>query len=273
MLGGILAGALSGGAQAADQLATDQIKQNQDAARAKLESELAVERERQVARLREQIRREGNAYDTVGEGGQNKLKYKELETDLATRQEVWRRQQIDPIDVDKEAKIEKAKADVETETTIARGNNKKYTKAKENIATALESPSLRASRAASTEGQQLENKIKRDLWDLELQRREAIKAGDTAKAQQIEEMQNRTAGKAGDTGYEIVKTIRETDPLTGETKERTETTVRRPAPAAASPAAGVPPSGAPYKEGQRLRGPDGKLYIVQNGRPVPYAGK
>ena len=50
-----------------------------------------------------------------------------------------------------------------------------------------------------------------------------------------------------------------------------------PSPASAAPAApqrggaSTPkPSGkAPYQEGQRLRGPDGKTYVVRNGKPVP----
>lgn len=32
------------------------------------------------------------------------------------------------------------------------------------------------------------------------------------------------------------------------------------------------PGKAPYPEGTKMKGPDGKLYIVKNGQPVPYGG-
>jgi len=41
-----------------------------------------------------------------------------------------------------------------------------------------------------------------------------------------------------------------------------------PAPQSA-PQAPTQVAASPYKEGQKLRGPDGKTYVVQNGQPVP----
>lgn len=46
-----------------------------------------------------------------------------------------------------------------------------------------------------------------------------------------------------------------------------------PEKAPAAPAApGTKPAPAPYPDGTKLTGPDGKTYIVKNGEPVPYGG-
>ncbi len=115
--------------------------------------------------------------------------------------------------------------------------------------------------------------MKRDMWDLEQQRRKAIDAGDTAAVERIEAKQRSLSKKASDEGYDITKVIEEEDPLTGEVKRRTETTSRRPASAApANKPQQAPAGGAPYKDGTILRRGN-ELFIVRDGKPVPYSGK
>jgi hypothetical protein len=273
MLGGILAGALSGGAQAGGQIADTEIKQRNDTAMRELESKLAVEREAQVARLRESIRREGVIYDTTGEGGQAKLKYGRQEGQQKNELEVEGEKQMGPVRAANEAAKTREVEGAKTDVTKQRGSDKAFLGAQQNIADASESRSTKSARAASTAGQNLENQMKRDMWDLEQQRRKAIDAGDTAAVERIEAKQRSLSKKASDEGYDITKVIEEEDPLTGEVKRRTETTSRRPASAApANKPQQAPAGGAPYKDGTILRRGN-ELFIVRDGKPVPYSGK
>ncbi len=273
MLGGILAGALSGGAQAGGQIADTEIKQRNDAAMRELESKLAVEREAQVARIRENMRRESHLWDKKGPGAEATLEYGRKEGQQKNELAVEGARQLAPVQADAAAQRKRAEEDVETSVTISRGNDPKFTGAKQNIADAGESRSVKAARSASTAGQNLENQMKKDMWDLEQQRRKAIDAGDTAAVERIEAKQRSLSKKASDEGYDITKTIEETDPLTGETKVRTETTTRRPASAATpNKPQQSPAGGAPYKDGTILRRGN-ELFIVKDGRPVPYSGK
>jgi hypothetical protein len=42
-----------------------------------------------------------------------------------------------------------------------------------------------------------------------------------------------------------------------------------PAPPKAAPPAAPAPKGTPYPDGTKLKGPDGRMYVVRNGQPVP----
>lgn len=81
MLGGLIAGALSGGANAVGQIADTQIAQQGKMALSKYESDLAVERQTAVARLQQTIGREDALWGTTGEGGQAKVKLAGQEAD------------------------------------------------------------------------------------------------------------------------------------------------------------------------------------------------
>lgn len=74
-LGGIIAGALSGGAQAVGQVADTQIQTNQRKDLATFESQLQMERQTALARLQQSIGREDTLYNTTGEGGKAKTAY------------------------------------------------------------------------------------------------------------------------------------------------------------------------------------------------------
>lgn len=75
MLGGLIAGALAGGANAVGQLADNQIQKQTRMELSKYESDLATDRATAVARLQQTIGREDALYNTTGEGGQAKLKF------------------------------------------------------------------------------------------------------------------------------------------------------------------------------------------------------
>jgi len=272
MLGGILAGALAGGAKAGEQIADNAIQERTKTRQMELENKLQMERQAQVERLRQSIGREDKLWSTTGEGGKAQLEHTKQLEGVKTDAEVDRETRLGPVKAQNKAAETQAAADVETNVIKKRGSDKDYVDSKQKLTDAGESTSTKSSRAVSTQSQSLDNKIKQEAWKLESERRAALDAGDTARVEQIEKKLRALSNKS-DEGYDIVKTITETDPLTAETKTRTEVTTRRPsnAPVKQKP---PPKGGAPFAEGARIRDREtGQLFIIKNGEPVPYGGK
>lgn len=75
MLAGLVAGAMGGGAQAVGQIADGQIQKQTRMDLAQFESQLQMDRAAQLARLQQTMAREDQTYNTVGQGGQEKLEF------------------------------------------------------------------------------------------------------------------------------------------------------------------------------------------------------
>jgi hypothetical protein len=165
MWGGLIAGAISGGAQAAGQIADDQIKQNEREKLLRIQQEME---ERRLVRA-DQLARERMMWevDTSPDGYATKKTAAEtareksvqgVRTDAAVGQA---RQMID-VDVDREKKlapvkrdnavsqaaaVKKAENQVALEDTLAKGSNKDYLKALGALNDANQSSAARASAA------------------------------------------------------------------------------------------------------------------------------
>lgn len=265
MLGGILAGAMKGGAQAGMEIADAELAQRRKAEMMQLEQQLAIERADAIARRQQAIAREDQTYNTTGQGGQEKLAFKKKEGEVETDAEVAKRQKLDPLDVAKAGSMQKAKNDEDTRAVTERGNNKGYLTAKQREADAGESSSLKSSRGESTRGARIENDQKAEVANLRKRAEQMRARGDEAGAVKLEDEIARRQGAKPGSEYDLEKVVEESeDPATGAKIRRERTERRKPATAAGKP----PPAGAPYAEGARLIGPDGKFYIVKGGKPV-----
>ncbi len=265
MLGGILAGAMKGGAQAGVEIADAELAQRRKAETMQLEQQLAIERADAIARRQQAIAREDQTYNTTGQGGQEKLSFKAREAEVDRTTKVADRQALDPLDIDKADKIQRAKDAAGRDDVKAKGGDKDFLKARQADTDAGVSSSTKAVQGESARGARIDNDQKAEIANLRKRAEQMRARGDEAGALKLEdEILRRQGAKAG-SEYDIEKvtTVSE-DPATGakETRERTER--RRPGTSEKQP----PKAGAPYAEGARLVGPDGKFYIVKGGKPV-----
>lgn len=216
MLGGILAGALSGGAKAGVDIADKTIEKNQKSDLMRLEQQLAIEREDQIDRLRQRRAREDQTYNTTGKGAEEKLGYKKRETAVETEGAVEREKQLGPVKAENRGQETTAVGKAETRVLAERYNDKAYLEGKQKEADASESRSLRASRAASTEATTLSNADKREVVALRKQAEDLRARGDVAKAEELERRISgiQTGKRGGEKSYsDAVSAARELNKL------------------------------------------------------------
>lgn len=176
-LGGIIAGALGGGAQAVGQIADTQIKQNNWVEQAQVEQRLAIEREEAIARRRAQIARDDTLERATGPiaDAELALRARQGAVDNATATE-------------REGTVGRVRGQVERENAAAYATPEgagalRGLKAKANSS---ESDSIVGSRAASTEGQRIANTTAREEQDLVRKARELRNRGDEEGAAKVE---------------------------------------------------------------------------------------
>lgn len=75
MLGGLIAGAMSGGANAVGQIADTQIQKQTRMDLSSFESQLQMDRAAQLARLQQTMAREDQTYNTTGQGATEKIEF------------------------------------------------------------------------------------------------------------------------------------------------------------------------------------------------------
>jgi hypothetical protein len=261
--GGILAGAVAGGAGAAQDMARGAIEDERKLSLTDQLSAIEEKRQMRIAEAAELRRRAGRQADT--------------EQDLANAPRV-RESAV----ADKRA-VGTAAADVEREATIAAGSDPSYLKSKKAIAVAGQAPERYSpdtlARAELTRIQVGDEKKRRELLDRKAdiesgslrgdQRARALKQID----QQLAQLERATAGKKVDE-YDTEKVREETsvDPLTGEpttktVRERIEkrrpTPGKKEEPAAAAPEA--PRDMAQRKVGTTYNTPRGPAVWRGNG--------
>lgn len=261
MLGGILAGALSGGAKAGVDIADKTIAQNQKSDLMRLEQQLAIEREDQIGRLRQRRERADQTYNTTGKGAEEKLGYKKREAAVETEGAVEREKQLGPVKAENRGRETTAVGKAETGVLAERYNDKAYLEGKQKEADASESRSVRASRAASTEATNLSNADKREVGALRKQAEELRARGDVTKAEELERRISRieSGGRGSKSDeYDAVKVITEReDPATGEKVREEKFERRKPGGASSGP-----------KEGQESTSKSGKPIVFRNGQWV-----
>lgn len=240
---GILAGALQGGAQAAGQVADETIKQNNTLALQKAQSDLALERESQIARLQSNLRLSEDAAlnDQNSANGQNRLAMRE---------------KTNAQDVARDTAAAKGRLAAEADQTSANGANPAYLKGVKATAEAKETDSEKSVRAAQVRASNAQTDIaKLDVEDKRMfrklsdeftgmppveQQTPQQKERTVQIQRQLEVLRNRT-GQAKDPEYDTVETNTEKIGDDG-TKTVTKTTSkRRPG---AAPAAAAQDSGA-----------------------------
>ena len=147
--GGIIAGALGGGAQAVGQIADTQIAQNQKMDMARMEQQLALER----MQAQERIRQSGVLAENSGPIGEAKAAQVGRETAARVKSETTglmsRYQQLTPLEVERQKQLDKGKVDTEIDATKRRGADSDYLKSERALADAKESSATRASAASS----------------------------------------------------------------------------------------------------------------------------
>lgn len=196
MWGGILAGAMGGGAKAAVDIADGELAQRRKTELMQLEQQLAIERAEAIARRQQTIDRENQTYNTTGQGGAEKLDFKKRESAVETEAEVAKRRAVDPLDVAKAGDMEGARQTAATNATKARGADKDYLRARQAETDAGESTSTKSSRAESTRGSRLENDEKAELTSLRKRAEEMRARGDEEGAKKIDDqIARRKTGK------------------------------------------------------------------------------
>lgn len=293
--GGIIAGALGGGAQAAGQIADTQIAQNQKMDMARMEQQLALER----MQAQERIRQSGVLAENSGPIGEAKAAQVGRETAARVGGEttglVSRYQQLTPLEVERQKQLDKGKVDTEIDATKRRGADKDYLTAEQRLTDAKESSATKASAAAST------YKLGREkiIDQLRDQLAEQRSMGNEDAAKMIEQQISALSGGGGKNFSDVASVMKTfenmaaaeeaplKDPIAAaqmpeDEKKRRQENAREYRQMAATigsdvsgkrgvnsqPAGGPPKGGAPYQEGTRLVGPDGKFYVVKNGKPV-----
>lgn len=239
--GGIIAGALGGGAQAVGQIADSQIDTNKRKDLAQHQAEIDIAKQEAIARTSESIRREGVIYDSTGEGGDARRKADVLRTKEVGAAEtgvaVDRTTQVGTaqtgVELDREGKLAPAKVKtagliaseqdrVRREGVIASGSDPAYLKAERAIAMTRHFDSGAGLRKVQEEAARLDlegKKVAKALIDKYTAEKDPIK-----KAELIQEMTVRGLIKSGEFDTEKV-TEEKTNP--DGTVVKTERTQKR----------------------------------------------
>ena len=259
--GGIIAGALGGGAQAAGQIADDQIKQNQRVDLMRVQQEIEEQKLRYADELAKNralwevdTSPEGYAAKRTAADTTREKSLQGVRTDAAVDQatrlipvELQKEQTLAPVRqtnaVNQATAVKKAELETVNADLLAKGNNPEMLKALRNVAAAGESSAVRASAALT----QLSIDEKKQVAKL-LTEYENPKTPEERRATITQSLIARGVLKSNkgetDTYTETTKT---TDPETGQEKTVTQTKRRQPEPGnAARPAEGPQQSDVDY---------------------------
>lgn len=269
MIGGLIAGALGGAGQAMANIGLEQQKQNQRVETMNIEQQLAIERDAAIQRNRIAGEKELVMFNTDGEGGQAKQRYdartRRDAADVAVDQN--RRTTSDTI-----AANEDALRRFGTDKTLQQGVRAKAQ------AGHIESAGSAASAALAYEqlGQlRTVNQAVKALADAQasgadqatidaLQARvDVLRGGKSGNMSDIASMSNSLMAQA--TKLQELGQEEEAAALRAEAAALRRGVGQKRGIQAPGEA---PRAGAPYKDGAELVGPDGKLYVVRNGKPV-----
>ena len=267
--GGIIAGALGGGAQAVGQMADQQLDVNAKKDLAQHLADIDIAKQEAIARTSESIRREGVLYDTTGEGGVAKRSAAVAQTKEVGAAETGvmgeRETTLAPIKAKTEGLLAGARATAEREATLAKGSDPAYLKAERALAMTRHFDDGAGLRQVQLKVANLELASKekaQKLIDAYAAEKDPVK-----KAELIQEMTVRGLIKPGE--YDTEKVIEEKTNPDGSTTKTERTQKRTPG----TPDLPDTAAAAPCPEGTELRGKDGKMYVVQGGKPVLKATK
>lgn len=167
--GGIIAGALGGGAQAVGQIAEGQIQNNQRLDLAREMSTIDEQKQLRIAQANETMRRDANAYDTTGQGGTNKLDFQARSTAQNNTADVKKASDMIPVEAERAGAVTKATNTAATAATIENGANPAFLSAVRALESAKESSGTRASAALASAEAQLKGEQLRDFKDLRVE--------------------------------------------------------------------------------------------------------
>lgn len=286
MFGGMLAGAIGGGAQAADQIATSEIEKQQRLDYAKQISQMEEEKARRLAEFQEQQRRSGALWDKTGEGGEASRTALGKELAIKSDANVAEQVKLGPVAAKNAALAATATADAAAEEAKKHAADPTYIAAVSKLKLADPEVAARIAQAKAainasnahagmlavqTAGLKLDVEDKKKLNGLYDQASDILTdadMNDTDRAKALGKVQQQITlikSKTGQTGakdpeLDTVTTEKTTTDDKGNTTKTTTKEVRRPGRGGDEK--------APYADGTELRGKDGKLYVVQGGQPV-----
>jgi hypothetical protein len=164
--GGIIAGAMGGGAQAVGQIAEGQIQNNQRIDLAKEQAAIDEAKQLRIAQANEQLRRSANEYDTTGAGGTQKLDYQARSTAQTNAAALDQSKAMVPVEAERAGAVATATGEAATQTALDQGSNPAFLKAVAALESAKESSGTRASAALASAEAQLKGEQLRDFKDL-----------------------------------------------------------------------------------------------------------
>lgn len=157
--------------------------------------------------------------------------------------------------------------DIDREETIRRGNDKGYLGSIRNQAQAKHIESADSVASAETKREELKLKRQRgQLFDNVVNATTPEARANAERNLQVFDAKYSTGSANAET--DTVKTTEEKFNDDGSTT-KTETTAKRRAAPSAPSTNPTQPNGPKYTDGTRLRGKDGKTYVVKNGVPTP----
>lgn len=250
--GGIVAGGIGGGAAQAVDVAREGLQTDRRVDAARILSQIEEQKQMRLAEFAQNMARQQQTYNTSGAGGDELLAFSRRqgeqanEVALAGRRAEASDSGITQGMADRAGAVAKATGEAQTEQDIKRATAMLPMEIKKAYAVA--DAHARAMRAnEKSPGAELQAKIN---------------AIEQAIGRPLNEQQK--LGVFGLTnGESDTETVKETTyGKDGLMVETTHTQKRRP-----GAAAGEPP--APYQDGTVLKGKDGNVYVVRDGRPVP----
>jgi hypothetical protein len=282
--GGIIAGALQGGAAQAIDNANTQIAQNNKIDFAKLESQLATERDAASQNLRYTLDKQGKLDSATGPLADAITARKVQDTTAVgqaqTGVDVDRTQRMTPALAAQTTALTTAKADAERASTIASGDDPKYTSALKAITAASHFYGPQDQLAAQNlKRMVLEDKLRDSLASekdpqirADINRQIADISGKGETPADIEKQLD-SAARAHAAAVKAASDIT-LDPSTREEAKASIAVIRNQMERLNSKlGAEKPGEKAPYAEGTELRDKSGQVFVVKDGKPVPKDGK
>jgi hypothetical protein len=206
--GGVLAGALGGGAAATASVADDRIQMRNREAVMRLDAELDAQRAEQVARIKQQFDREQQTYNTVGQGGQEQLQHARALEDQRTAAEVSRAQQLGPIQAEqaaaRETQVRTAAAEAARKAQADLGKDPAALAGIEAEARAKRDPNSNAASVASAAAARADTARQQGIQTLLDQAAQLRAEGRDEEADRIVRIAETKAGKASGKSYSDV---------------------------------------------------------------------
>lgn len=261
MFAGMIAGAMGGGAQAVGQIADNQIQKQTRMDLSTFESQLQADRAAQLARLQQTMSREDQTYNTTGPGADEKLKFAGKQSAAQAEAE---RAAAGAYARDPNARAGiRAKAQdqhIDGIGAVASAEESRYGVTRKKAVDALLDDAARLESTGDAEG-------------AEKKRREADTKRGTVAGKSYSDVVG-AAKVLQQQAADLLDPMKGGDPSDPVKVARAQQLSERAAELAEGLASkrGVggksKPGAAPYAEGSRLTGPDGKFYIVKGGKPV-----